>query len=144
MKEWNWNVRNFINIYHSICRFETHSRAGVLVSHTIIQSRRNGSQTLIKALTRSAQAASVTIWSSSHRRRRPQSDSQPPQKVKQNSDNWCIYPTNYPPSAPLSNWSLYFTIFAVFPFSFGYLSPLFSSGQWARLIIWEQPRSVQV
>lgn len=58
-------------------------------------------------------------------RRRRQND--------QNGDNWCISPTNYPASAPLSNWSfLYFTIFAVFPFPFVYLSPLFRIGQWAR------------
>lgn len=57
------------------------------------------------------------------------------QKIKQKSDNWCISPTNYPHSAPLSNWSLYFAIFAVFPFSFGYLSGLFKRGQWEGLII---------
>lgn len=54
------------------------------------------------------------------------------QKTEQNSDNWCISSTNYPRSAPLSNWSfLYFTIFAVFPFPFVYLSPLFRVAQWA-------------
>lgn len=69
----------------------------------------------------------------------PELSLRPPQKSKQNSDNWCISSTNYPPSAPLSNWSfLYFTIFALFPFSFGYLSSLFRTGQWvgSSLIIW--------
>lgn len=73
----------------------------------------------------------VTILSLA--RRFPSLSAPTPQKSEQNGDNWCISPTNYPPSAPLSNWSfLYFTIFAVFPFPFVYLSPLFRLGQWAR------------